>query len=98
MNTKRLLKTLVSLVLTVMMLASIMTSAFASVSAAETGAVSTGADTRTIYVGVISYLIRDSKIPQVHYWGGGVDSKVSLAATSETVKYAVGSSYWNNAE
>ena len=55
-------------------------------------------DTKTVYVGIISYLIRDSKIPQLHYWNSnGLDKKVSLTSTGETVSHAVGSSYWSNA-
>ena len=54
--------------------------------------------TKTVYVGVIEY-IKDF-VPTLHYWNNstGLAGDATLTATGETVQYAVGSAYWNNAK
>ncbi|MBQ8539576.1 MAG: dockerin type I repeat-containing protein [Ruminococcus sp.] len=54
--------------------------------------------TKTVYVGVIEYIT--DFVPTLHYWNNstGLSGDATLTATGETVQYAVGSSYWNNAK
>ncbi len=52
-------------------------------------------DTRTIDVGVITYL-NLSGTYQVHYWGGASTGDVDLVSKGTTAQKAVGSAYWNN--
>lgn len=56
---------------------------------------------KTINVGIISYLLNDSGFNpdncKVHYWGGlNGEGDASLTKTEKTEQKAVGSSYWDN--
>ncbi len=54
--------------------------------------------TKTVYVGVIEYIT--GFVPTLHYWNNstGLVGDAKLTSTGETVQYAVGSAYWNNAK
>lgn len=54
--------------------------------------------TRTITVGVISYVSNDLGVNgyQVHSWGGAETTDTDLVATGSTEQKALGDSYWNN--
>ena len=92
------MKKLLSLLLALCLAFSMVTVAVASVGAAEVGAdASTGASTKTVYVGVITYLNLNANSYQVHYWGGADGAKdANLTATGKTAQQAVGSAYWSN--
>ena len=95
------MKKLLSLLLAVCMLLSMVTVGAVSVGAAEAaGAAGADGDTKTITVGVISYLMNELKTGwQVHYWGGKDGAKdADLTATGATEKKSVGSEYWSGAE
>lgn len=56
-------------------------------------------DTKTITVGVISYLINDPGADnwKVHYWGGADGAQdANCTATGTTVQKSVGNDYWGN--
>ena len=92
------MKKLLSLLLALCLAFSMVTVAVASVGATEVSAdASTGASTKTVYVGVITYLNLNANSYQVHYWGGADGAKdANLTATGKTANQAVGSAYWNN--
>lgn len=95
MTTKKTFKNLVSFVLAVIMIFSMTSVAFAT----ETDVAETGA-TKTVYVGVISYILNEKNfVPTLHYWNNstGLIGDATLTAVGETKTYAVGSSYWSNA-
>ncbi|MBR2715396.1 MAG: hypothetical protein IKB73_04220, partial [Ruminococcus sp.] len=51
---------------------------------------------RTVNIGVIEYI---TDTLTLHYWNNtGLEGDATLKATGKTAKYAVGSSYWSNAE
>ncbi len=54
----------------------------------------TAADTKTIYVGIISYLPTGNY--QVHYWGSG-EGDVGLTSLGKDEQKSVGSGYWGGA-
>ena len=93
------MKKLLSLLLAVCMVFSMVTVAAVSVGAAEVSddAENGAADTKTIYVGVITYLTLDKTGYQVHYWGGAAGAKnAALTPTGQTAQQAVGAAYWSN--
>ncbi|MBR1483139.1 MAG: hypothetical protein IJ598_09265 [Ruminococcus sp.] len=83
-------KKIVSIVLAVCLVFSCFTALGISVSAAE--------DTKTMYVGVISYFNdKNADTYKLHYWGGDVTaSDASLTALNTTASVSVGNDFWNN--
>ena len=88
-------KKLIALLLAVMLIMSLTVPAYA----VETYKAPTAANTRTVTVGVINYVINDigAEGYQVHYWGGSTSGDADLTATGKTEQKSVGSSYWGNA-
>ena len=88
-------KKLIALLLAVMLVVSLTVPAYA----VQTDKAPTAANTRTLTVGVISYVIDDigANGYQVHYWGGSATGDADLTATGKTEQKSVGSSYWGNA-
>ena len=56
----------------------------------------TAADTKTIYVGVISYLTLPTGNYKVHYWGSG-EGDAGLTSLGKDEQKSVGSDYWGGA-
>ena len=88
-------KKLIALLLAVMLVVSLTVPAYA----VQTDKAPTAANTRTLTVGVINYVINDigANGYQVHYWGGSATGDADLTATGKTEQKSVGSSYWGNA-
>ena len=103
MKTKRILALLVALI----MVFQLMPAAFADDSDGATRSTDTTTlrgtgETKTVLVGVISYLINEfgedaNKNWKVHYWGGADGAQdAACVATGDTSSRSVGSEYWNN--
>ena len=82
-------KKLIALILSVMLILSL---AVIPAAAADS--------TRTVKVGVISYLIDELGAAgwQVHYWDSTTSGDANAVAAGTTEQKAVGSAYWENAE
>ena len=93
----RTFKKLTATLVAVMLVLSMCVTSF-SVAAAETST-----ETKTIKVGVISYVYDETKANessyQVHYWNnGGLSGDVTCTALGTTEKKSVGSEYWSGSE
>ena len=88
-------KKLIALVLAAMLVFSLMSPVYAVAKPIA----ATAADTRTVNVGVISYLTDElgNNGWQVHYWGGASDAgDADLTSTGKTEQKDVG--YWDSAQ
>ena len=92
---ERMAKKLIALILAVMLVLSLMSPVYA----VSKPIAATAADTRTVNVGVISYLTDElgSSGWQVHYWGGTSDAgDADMTSTGKTEQKNVG--YWDSAQ
>ena len=57
-------------------------------------------ETKTVYVGVIEYVINESKVvpDKIHWWNDSTNGNVAVTKADGTMSAAVGSSYWGNAK